>query len=126
MVKGRSMRATRKVQVHVGSLADMGKRFVQTWHRATAGDQVEESRVTFLDIQTMLDTLSPRRLELLRHVRQHGAASTRELSLALGRDYKNVHQDVAVLEATGLLIREGRRLSAPWDELQAHVSLLPS
>jgi hypothetical protein len=31
-----------------------------------------------------------------------------------------------VLESTGLLIREGRKLSAPWDELQAHVSLLPS
>ena len=49
-----------------------------------------------------------------------------ELANALGRDYKNVHQDVAVLEATGLLIREGRKLSAPWDELRAHVSLIPT
>ena len=46
-------------------------------------------------------------------------------ALALARDYKNVHQDVAVLEATGLLIRDSRKLSAPWDELQANVSLLP-
>ena len=77
------------------------------------------------NVQTMLDTLSPRRLDLLRHVRQHGASNVRELALALARDYKNVHQDVAVLEATGLLIRDGRKLSAPWDELQANVSLLP-
>ena len=76
-----------------------------------------------LNVQTMLDTLSPRRLELLRHVRKHGANNVRELALVLARDYKNVHQDVSVLEATGLLIREGRKLSAPWDELQAHVSL---
>lgn len=75
---------------------------------------------------SLLTTLSPRRLDLLRHVRQHGASNTRELVLSLGRDYKNVHQDVAVLEVTGLLIREGRKLSAPWDELQAHVSLLSS
>jgi predicted transcriptional regulator len=126
MLKGQQMSTTHKVQVNVGSLADMGKRFAQAWNRTAEGEQVEETHVTFLNVQTMLDTLSPRRLELLRHVRQHGASSTRKLALALGRDYKNVHQDVAVLEATGLLIREGRKLSAPWDELQAHVSLLPS
>jgi predicted transcriptional regulator len=112
-----------KVQVNVGTLADMGKRFVGAWTRAAAGKRVNESHVTFLDVQTLLDTLSPRRLELLRHVRQHGAANVRELAQALGRDYKNVHQDVAVLESAGLLLREGRKLSAPWDELQANVSL---
>ena len=47
-----------------------------------------------------------------------------QLGQALGRDYKNVHQDVAVLESAGLLLREGRKLSAPWDELQANVSLM--
>jgi predicted transcriptional regulator len=118
------MSTTPKVKVNVGSLGDMGKRFARAWNRAAQGEQVEETHVTFLNIQTMLDTLSPRRLELLRHVRQHGADNIRELANALGRDYKNVHQDVAVLETTGLLIREGRKLSAPWDELQAHVSLL--
>ena len=119
------MSATHKVQVNVGRLAEMGKRFSKAWNQAAAGEQVDETNVTFLDVQTMLDTLSPRRLDLLRHVRQHGASNVRELALALARDYKNVHQDVAVLEATGLLIRDGRKLSAPWDELQANVSLLP-
>ena len=94
--------------------------------RSITSADLEETHFTFLNIQTMLETLSPRRLDLLRHVRQHGAKNVRELAQALGRDYKNVHQDVAVLEATGLLIRDGRKLFAPWDELQAHVSLLPS
>ncbi len=120
------MNARHKIQVNVGSLADMGKWFSQAWNRAAAGEAVDETHVTFLTIQTMLETLSPRRLDLLRHLRQHGANNVRELAQALGRDYKNVHQDVAVLEATGLLVRDGRKLSAPWDELQAHVSLLPS
>ena len=44
------------------------------------------------NVQTMLDTISPRRLELLRHVRKHGANDVRELALVLARDYKNVHQ----------------------------------
>ena len=113
-----------KVQANVGTLADMGKRFAGAWNRATAGEQVNETHVTFLDVQTMLDTLSPRRLELLRYVRQHGAGNVRELAQALNRDYKNVHQDVATLEAAGLLMRDGRKLTAPWDELQANVSLM--
>ena len=112
-----------KVQVNVGSLADMGKRFTRAWERAAAGEKVDETHITFLDVRTMLDTLSPRRLDLLRQVRRHGAKNVRELALALGRDYKNVHQDVAVLESAGLLLRDGRKLSAPWDELQANVSL---
>jgi predicted transcriptional regulator len=44
----------------------------------------------------------------------------------LGRDYKNVHQDVNALEAGGLLLREGRRLSAPWNEVQASINLAPA
>lgn len=117
------MNTTNKVQVNVGNLADMGSRFASAWNRATAGEPFQETHVTFLDVQTMLETLSPRRLDLLRHVRQHGAENVRELAQALRRDYKNVHQDVAVLESAGLLVRDGRKLSAPWDELQANVSL---
>jgi predicted transcriptional regulator len=117
------MNTTNEVQVNVGSLADMGKRFSGAWNRAVAGEQVSETHVTFLDIQTMHDVLSNRRLELLRHVRQHGSGNVNELATELGRDYKNVHQDVAMLEAAGLLLRDGRKLLAPWDELHTKISL---
>lgn len=112
-----------KVQVHVGSLQDMGQRFADAWHRTEAGALAAETHVTFLNLDAMLATLSPRRLELLRHVRQHGATSTRALAEALGRDPKNVHGDVASLQAAGLLLRDGRKLAAPWDEVQARVTL---
>jgi predicted transcriptional regulator len=115
-----------KIQVHVDDLAAMGHRFVDAWHRVQAGEPVDEAHVTFLSFQAMTETLSPRRLELLRFVRQHGAASVRELAASLGRDYKNVHQDVSALEAGGLLVREGRRLSAPWNEVQASINLAPA
>ncbi|OIN90544.1 MAG: hypothetical protein AUJ20_14245 [Comamonadaceae bacterium CG1_02_60_18] len=60
----------------------------------------------------------------VQRVRQHGAVNVRELATALERDYKNVHQDVTMLESAGLLLRDGRKLTAPWDELQANVSLM--
>lgn len=114
---------SKKVQVHVDGLAEMGDRFIDAWHRAEAGEHIDETHVTFLSLQLLMETLSARRLELLRHVRQHGAANVRELAISLGRDYKNVHQDVVALEAAGLLVRDGRRLVAPWDEVQASVKL---
>ena len=117
------MSKTNKVQIHVDSLAVMGKRFAGAWNRAVSGKKVDESHITFLNVQTMLETLSPRRLDLLKFVRQHGADSVKSLALALQRDYKNVHHDVSVLESAGLLIRDGRKLSAPWDELSVIVSL---
>ena len=112
-----------KIQVHVDSVGAMGRRFIDAWHRAERGEAVCETHVTFLDLESMQATLSPCRLALLRHVRQHGAASVRGLAAALGRDYKNVHQDVTALELAGLLVRDGRKLSAPWDEVQASVAL---
>lgn len=115
-----------KVQVHVDSLQDMGKRFVSAWKRAEKGETVSETHITFLDVEAMMATMSPRRLELLRYVRRHGATNTRELATAIGRDYKNVHQDVAALEAVGLMLRDGRKLSAPWDEVQTSVLLVPA
>ena len=115
---------TTKIQVHVDGLAEMGRRFADAWHRAEAGEVVDEAHVTFLSFQAMTETLSPRRLELLRYVRKHGAASMRELAASLKRDYKNVHQDVCALETAGLLVREGRRLIAPWNEVQASIDLV--
>ncbi len=117
------MKKSTKVQVHVGSLRDMANRFTNAWNQASKGIEVNETNITFLDVQTMLDTLSPRRLDLLRYVRQNGAENTRALALALGRDYKNVHNDVSILITAGLLLQDGRKLSAPWDELCTHVSL---
>lgn len=114
----------KKAQIHVDSLQDMGRRFVDAWHRAEAGQAVDEAHVTFLSFASMTETLSTKRLELLRYVRQHGAGSVHELAEALKRDYKNVHQDVRVLEDAGLLVREGRRLTAPWNELQSNIRLV--
>ena len=101
----------------------MGNRFAAAWNRAQSGKTVDEAHLTFLSYQAMTETLSPRRLALLRHVRQHGAASVRGLAEALERDYKNVHQDVSALEAGGLLVRDGRRLTAPWNEVRARIDL---
>ena len=62
----------------------------------------------FLDVPTTVETPSPRRLDLLRLARQHGAGNVRELAQTVSPGYKNVHQDVAMLQSEGLLVHDGR------------------
>jgi len=112
-----------KLNVHVGSPEDMGRRFVGAFKRARAGQDVDERHVTFLSLEAMMAALTPKRLELLRHLRREQAGSIKALATALGRDYKRVHEDVTLLENAGLLTRQEGRLAAPWDALAAEVTL---
>lgn len=112
-----------KLNVHVGGARDMGRRFAAAFDRAQAGENFEERHATFLSLEEMLAALSPKRLEMLRHLHRESAESVKALATALNRDYKRVYEDVVILENAGLIVREEGRLSAPWDTLSAEVSL---
>jgi predicted transcriptional regulator len=104
-------------------MEEMGKRFVGAWHRLESGKAVKETHLTFFSLEVMMSTLSPKRLELLKHVRRHPANSVSELARTLGRDYKRVHADVAALTHAGLIVRDENGIRAPYDSVQAIVSL---
>lgn len=111
-----------KVQVHVGeSLEKVGARVADAWHRMERGEEVDERHIGFADWETMVRVLSPKRLELLRHVHLHPAKNIRALADALGRDYRRVHEDVEALEAAGLLERDKEGLRAEYDAFDASV-----
>jgi predicted transcriptional regulator len=110
-------------RLHVGSLDEMGRRFADAWRRLERGEKVRETHLTFFDLETMMATLSPKRLALLRHVRRHPASNISELARTLGRDYKRVHADVSALVKAGLIVRDENGIRAPYDSIQATVSL---
>lgn len=117
-----------KQQIHVGiEDADRGfERFIETWERAERG-QIRQTEVhlNFGDLSTLLSILTPRRLDVLKTLRQQSSSSVRALSKKLGRDYKNVHADVRALENVGLLERtEEGALRVFWDVIDAHVKLV--
>jgi predicted transcriptional regulator len=109
--------------VHVGSLEDMGRRFVDAFERARSGEDVNERNITFLSLKEMMSALTPKRLELLRYLRHNEAFSVKALALSMGRDYKRVHEDVKILEAAGIIVREKGRIGIPWAALAAQVAL---
>ena len=114
---------SKKVNIHVGTLDDMSKRFVNAWHRLERGERVRERHVTFPNLSAMMSALSEKRLELLREVHREPAPSVKALAERLGRDYKRVHEDVETLAASGLVRREEGRVSAPYDAISAEMRL---
>lgn len=114
---------TEKINLHAGSLDEMGKRFVDAWQRLERGETVQETHLTFFNLEAMMSTISPKRLALLRHVRHQPALSIADLARALGRDYKRVHDDVSALAHAGLIVRDQKGISAPYDSVQAIVAL---
>ena len=65
----------RNINVHIGSLADMGERFKSTWKDVEAGRAVTRDHVTFPSLESFMAAMSPRRLDLMRHLRREGAMS---------------------------------------------------
>lgn len=60
-------------------------------------------------------------MELLHYIGMHDHLNTHQMARNLGRDYKNVHTDVAHLIDLGLLEKNERgELSAPYDEMVIH------
>jgi len=117
-----------KQHIHIGTEdPDRGfQRFTDAWEHAEQGLITEtEVHLNFEDLSMLLSILTPRRLELLKALRQQGPMSVRALSRHLERDYKNVHVDARALENAGLLERtEAGTLQAPWDMIDAHVQLV--
>jgi len=114
---------SKKVHVHVGTMEDMGRRFVHAWRRLDSGKKVRKRHLTFPDLPALLNSQTPRRLELLREVHSNPAPSIRALAGRLGRDYRRVHGDVETLAAVGLLLRDDNGISAPYDVIQAAFNL---
>lgn len=117
-----------KQHIHIGvEDAERGfQRFVEAWRKAEAGGiEQAEVHLNFEDFSMLLSVLTPKRLALLRSLRQHGPLSVRALAKQLERDYKNVHSDAGALEDVSLIGRtkEGL-LVAPWDVIDAHVRLV--
>lgn len=80
--------------------------------------------IGFTEIGTMLGILTPKRWELIGILREQGAMSVAELARRSGRNYKNVHQDVALLLEWHILEHNQHGLiHAPFDELVLDVKM---
>jgi predicted transcriptional regulator len=92
---------------------------------ASARHGVEpDYRLSFESARALFAELTPARLDLLDTLRRSGPCSVYALAKAAGRNYSNVHTDVASLEALGLIERtEAGEISVPFEAVEILVPL---
>jgi predicted transcriptional regulator len=111
------------LEIHVGvDLAREARAIKDALRRHEAGEAVHEAHITFESWEGLMQVLTSKRLEILRHLHRNPEASIRSLSRALNRDYKNVHQDVTALISAGL-IDDHDGLRAEYDAIEMKMAL---
>ena len=113
------------IKIEVKGVEESAMEAVRAWERAEQGIVSEEpiDRLYFQSLETLLSVLTTRRLELLKVLHESGPSSVRALARKLNRDYKNVHQDIALLEKVGLIQRKDGKVNAPWERIIAEIRL---
>lgn len=113
------------IKIEIKNEKESAHDFDDAWHMAVIGKPPKEpiNRICFQNLKTLLLTLTPRRLELLRAMNDTGNISIRALAALLKRDYKNVYQDIKVLENIDLAVKTGSLFSVPQESIVAEFKL---
>ena len=111
--------------VKVSSLEDSLANFKNVWEQAEKGEQLAApiEILSFENASTLMKTLSPKRLELLKILHLLGEVSIRQLAKELHRDYSNVHQDVKALNQIGVILEKEGKYHVPWETIVTEISL---
>jgi len=94
--------------------------------RFDAGEAVPEADyyLRFDSARLLLSHLTGSRMELLDRLRRTGPCNVAQLAKSAGRNYSNVHRDVAALEDLGLVERnEAGQVLVPFDAVEIHLGL---
>ena len=85
-------------------------------------NETETIDEVFLTVEELGRILTPRRIELLQKIRELKPSSIKELAEKIGRDFKNVYNDLKVLHGAGFVEFEedgkSRKPYLPYDELE--------
>jgi predicted transcriptional regulator len=108
-----------KGRIEIKTLEEGLKEFRATWKAVAAGKKVTPRKGTyFTSLEAARKILTPKRLQLLRVIRQGRPDSVYQLARLVGRDFKNVHADIQALATYGLVslnkkTQAGRRTTVP-------------
>ena len=120
------MEMVKRIHIEIMSGAEALKSVQDTWERASKGEKMQ-SRLAFGSMRELFASITEKRLELVRYIGAHPGLSIRQLSIQLGRDYKNVHTDVTALLDLDLLEKDDSGgIVAPWDEIVIHAAVKQS
>ena len=123
--------SARRLNIGIRSSAKRSQVLRNAMRRVARGDLApEKPGLYFESVEELRRILTEKRLELLVAIIRHRPASIYELAELVGRDYKNVSTDIALLERLGLVSLASRtgkgRAQAPnvpYDEIHVTIDL---
>ena len=111
--------------VRVSTRDDALDRFEAAWHLASGRrPPAPLALLSFADLPLLVRNLTPARWDLLKRLKAAGPLTIFALAKTLGRDYKNVHTDVARLIHLGLMEKkQDGQISVSWEAVRAELRL---
>jgi predicted transcriptional regulator len=98
----------RNINIGIKDLRTVLEEARDTMERIAAGKTAQKIRdVNFTSYEAMRKILTPRRLELLHAIKEKSPRSVYELARLLGRDLRNVNDDLTILTNIGLVELRG-------------------
>ena len=92
------------LEIQIKSREQADKEFASVFNKARSGKNVSlQKGVYFTSLEAVRNLLTEKRLELLHLIRQHSPKSISEIAKISGRDFKNVHTDLKILQGYGLV-----------------------
>lgn len=92
------------LEIQIKSRVQADAEFIQAFKGAPSRKKgAAKSGIFFTSLEAVRTLLTDKRLELLHLIRQHSPRSINQLASIAGRDFKNVHTDIKLLEDYGLI-----------------------
>ena len=92
------------LEIQIKSREQADKEFASVFNKALSGKKVPlQKGVYFTSLEAVRNLLTEKRLELLHLIRQHSPKSISEVAKISGRNFKNVHTDLKILQGYGLV-----------------------
>lgn len=97
----------KRIDIGIKGLRESLQDFADTWKKLETGKKVKKEEGIYFDsIDSMRAVLTNKRLQILKAIKEHNPTSVYELAKILGRDIKNVNQDLKLLSEIGLVTLE--------------------
>lgn len=115
-----------KRTIGITSTDDFFVELERDWQAIDRGDTVHGPvhRVYFESAEALSRVLTGQRHNLLKVLHRNGPLNIRTLAALLERNYKNVYQDVKILEEAGLIERDSKKqITAPYEKITIELPL---
>jgi len=108
----------RRIEIGIKPLKESLHEFAVVWDKLQHGEKVEKrTGIYFESIDAMRKVLTNKRLTILKVIKEEEPNSVYALAKLLGRDLKNVNQDLKMLVDIGLVtvepVKDGKKRIVP-------------